>query len=272
MSNYCKGEDNVSSIFTLPAPIPINQTGRDVNKDDRDANEQQETKHSDLFRRAESMSVHNQEETDQCMSDPNHPMDSLIEELQNNFHLNDHFGPLAVKAVKASLSILADPFKDFVRDTARHFIVRTDLEAYTATANKHSDTLTKSLPKLTKDVADQKSDDFKAKFFPEGHAGNDATGKSPYGQALGSLVKYVQQQLRDLMLNNQKIKPNGPVPEIDDLIRMLVIAKDKALFSGGKEFKKIEEADIIMPTMQEVEDAMPRSIPAESSGPNVSDA
>jgi hypothetical protein len=41
-------------------------------------------------------------------------------------------------------------FQDFIRETARSFIARTDIEAYTATLNKNSDPLPKSLFKLTK--------------------------------------------------------------------------------------------------------------------------
>ncbi|WAQ81174.1 hypothetical protein PtA15_1A513 [Puccinia triticina] len=350
-------EDDVSNIFNHPAPSQIND------ENNRSTNGPQETEHSELFGRDELGFDQDRAKSDQHMEDPDHPMDSLIEELQNDFHLNDHFGTLASKAVKSPpeehyarsiylVSSIAqhfatepkttgtttqDPFKDFIRDTARRFIVKTDIEAYTATVDKHSNIIAKSLPKLTRDAADQKPEEYKAKFYPEGHDGNNATGKSPYRQALSSLVKYVRQQLRDSMLENQKIQPSAPVPDIDTLIKamiqellpksekgqqvhtnitwkqrirfshlrletasnylnhhpkgvtqwtmidqrledlrwkstafrqkhaQLVIAKDKELFGQGKLYKDIVKARILMPTMQEVQDAMQLPEPSAPS-------
>ncbi|WAR55748.1 hypothetical protein PtB15_6B491 [Puccinia triticina] len=87
-------EDNVSNIFNHPAPSQIND------ENNRSTNEPKETEHSELFDCDELGFDQDRAKSDQCMADPDDPMDSLIEELQNDFHLNDHFGPLASKAVK----------------------------------------------------------------------------------------------------------------------------------------------------------------------------
>ncbi|KAH9463039.1 hypothetical protein Pst134EA_015125 [Puccinia striiformis f. sp. tritici] len=189
-----------------------------------------------LFSAGNRLSDHGEQDEDMVLD---HTTNHLIEDLQNQYNLNDHFGKIAIEAVEcpeeeqyartmyALTSIAqtlednprstgsqgAEPFNDFVRDRARYFIVKTDIEAYTATHDRNSDCLKNSLPRLTK-----------AKHYPEGYT---STGKSPYRRELGKLTKYVRQQMRDTLmsqiLSNKNHKADAAVPTLDELVKLIVI-------------------------------------------------
>ncbi|KAI9603141.1 hypothetical protein H4Q26_002455 [Puccinia striiformis f. sp. tritici PST-130] len=292
-------EDELANRFENP-PLDSPATN---NRDDTPADHHEEINHEALFSAGNRLSDHGEQDEDMVLD---HTTNHLIEDLQNQYNLNDHFGKIAIEAVEcpeeeqyartmyALTSIAqtlednprstgsqgAEPFNDFVRDRARYFIVKTDIEAYTATHDRNSDCLKNSLPRLTKDAADKQPDDFKAKHYPEGYT---STGKSPYRRELGKLTKYVRQQMRDTLmsqiLSNKNHKADAAVPTLDELVKLtvshslhhypkgitqwalidqrldelrwksqefrykhteMVIAKDKALFSHGKFWEELE--------------------------------
>ncbi|PLW48164.1 hypothetical protein PCANC_06759 [Puccinia coronata f. sp. avenae] len=263
MSANGEEEDDVSNIFNRNSGSNNHPQSRPhIGDDDIDIEENQHgTSHSDLFNR----SNHNSEDGDEFMADPENRLETLIEELQSMYHLNNHYGPLAAKSVKCPANKqfartfyaitaatqafessessavnpknkCADQFKDFICEKARLFITKTDIEAYTATLDKHGDPLRKSLLKLTRDAADNQTNDFKAKYFPEGYAGEDLEAKANFRGAFNELVKHVRGQLRDLqILSTKKIQPDGPVPCIDDLIHHIIFKllprKDRANYA-----------------------------------------
>ncbi|KAI7957343.1 hypothetical protein MJO28_004438 [Puccinia striiformis f. sp. tritici] len=236
-------EDELANRFENP-PLDSPATN---NRDDTPADHHEEINHEALFSAGNRLSDHGEQDEDMVLD---HTTNHLIEDLQNQYNLNDHFGKIAIEAVEcpeeeqyartmyALTSIAqtlednprstgsqgAEPFNDFVRDRARYFIVKTDIEAYTATHDRNSDCLKNSLPRLTKtiqDAADKQPDDFKAKHYPEGYT---STGKSPYRRELGKLTKYVRQQMRDTLmsqiLSNKNHKADAAVPTLDELVKL----------------------------------------------------
>ncbi|KAA1110960.1 hypothetical protein PGT21_035001 [Puccinia graminis f. sp. tritici] len=370
MSTTSESEDDVSNIFNNP-PGPSHNNNTNINNPAE--HDQHDTSHANIFNQTDHPS--DNEVTDERMADADDPIDLLIEELQSLYHLNDHFAPIAMKAAKcppeerfvrlfyAITSIsqslesgssksgsanhaVRDFFKDFIRETARSFVGRTDVEAYTATVDKHSDSLTKSLLRLTIGVANKQTPEFKEKFYPKGFEGSDLNSKSQYHEVIANLVKHVRGQLRDTLLNqilsNKKVQPTDVVPPIEELINLIikdllprhkratqaavsitwrqhirfshlrletvshylghypktitqwmlidqrlddlrwkslpfqqkhaemVLEKDKSLFSQKKNFEDLDHDSIVMPSMQDVENALTRSLlpqPSQSAPP-----
>ncbi|OAV92080.1 hypothetical protein PTTG_12606 [Puccinia triticina 1-1 BBBD Race 1] len=250
MSSSAEVEDDISSMFK-DRENPSGNNDQNPPSPSRDT-VHHENNHTNIFDENENQSDH--EEPDQRMADLDDPMDTLIEELQNSYHLNEKYSSISIKSLKCPeeeryartlfaltsicQSLEAGPskgssnhqcpdyFKDFVRETAKSFIGRTDVEAYTATLDKHSDPLTLALLKSTTDVANKQTQEFKDKYYPEGHDGTNLEAKSEYGKVMVALVKHIRGQLRDLLLTqiltNKKVKPTGPVPPIDELIQSIV--------------------------------------------------
>ncbi|EFP84301.1 uncharacterized protein PGTG_10679 [Puccinia graminis f. sp. tritici CRL 75-36-700-3] len=374
MSTTYESEDDVSNIFNNP-PSPSHNNNTYINNPAE--HDQHDTSHANIFNQTNHPS--DNEVTDERMADADDPIDLLIEELQSLYHLNDHFASIAMKAAKlhaqcppeerfvrlfyAITSIsqslesvssksgsanhaVRDFLKDFIRETARSFVGRTDVEAYTATVDKHSDSLTKSLLRLTIGVADKQTPEFKEKFYPKGFEGGDLNSNSQYDEVIANLVKHVRGQLRDTLLNqilsNKKVQPTDVVPPIEDLINLIikdllprhkratqaavsitwrqhirfshlqletvshylghypktitqwmlidqrlddlrwkslpfqqkhaemVLEKDKSLFSQKKNFKDLDHDSIVMPSMQDVENALTRLLlpqPSQSAPP-----
>jgi hypothetical protein len=105
MSANGEEEDDVSNIFNRNSGSNNHPQSRPhIGDDDIDIEENQHgTSHSDLFNR----SNHNSEDGDEFMADPDNRLETLIEELQSMYHLNNHYGPHAAKSVKVSCPVFA---------------------------------------------------------------------------------------------------------------------------------------------------------------------